>query len=154
MIKQCPHCKQVLDESYFNWKIKGKQLAAYCKDCSRKYIRSHYARNQQYYLNKARKRRSDLKAIGVEYITNYLKSHPCVDCGETDIVVLEFDHRERREKGKEISKMLNIGFQLDKLIKEISKCDVRCANCHRRKTHAENGSWKSLLMLKLTDTHL
>lgn len=71
------------------------------------------------------------------FLITYLRAHPCVDCGETDIVVLEFDHL--RDKRAAISQM--IGNQELRTIKaEIEKCDVVCANCHRRRT-AQRGGW-------------
>ena len=69
-------------------------------------------------------------------VLEYLKRHPCVDCGESDPVVLEFDH-VRGEKKAGISKMLTNKVPLKTLLAEIAKCEVRCANCHRRKTYRE-----------------
>ena len=59
------------------------------------------------------------------------KTEGCVDCGEKDPVVLDFDH-VRGEKVDIISHMYAAA--LPRLLNEISKCDVRCANCHRRIT--------------------
>ncbi len=69
------------------------------------------------------------------YRTEYLSTHPCVDCGEADLVVLEFDHRG--DKHEEICVLVSRG-SFDRLVEEIKKCDVRCANCHRRR-HARDG---------------
>lgn len=142
MTKLCSKCKRLLDESNFNWKIKNVKLAVHCKDCSRAYIRQHYLNNKQYYLNKALKRNVIVKHNCQIYIAKYLANHPCVDCGENDILVLEFDHTDRRDKDLEISKIIRRRGSLQKLIEEIDKCEVRCANCHRRKTENENNSWK------------
>ena len=65
-----------------------------------------------------------------------------MDCNESDILVLEFDHKERKEKSYNVSYLMRRGLSFDKLIEEIKKCDVRCANCHRRKTEKESNSWK------------
>ncbi len=72
-------------------------------------------------------------------VIEYLATHPCVDCGEADVVVLEFDH-VRGKKKRTIASMLVQGYSFEKILKEIEKCDVRCANCHRRKT-AKAGNW-------------
>ncbi len=142
MIKKCSKCLRELDELNFNWKIKGVRLQYHCKECSRRYIREHYKNNRGYYLKKAYKRNLRIKDESFDYIGSYFKSHPCVDCGEADILVLEFDHKIRSEKYVEVSRLIKNRGSLKKLIKEISKCEVRCANCHRRKTAKEDNSWR------------
>jgi hypothetical protein len=66
----------------------------------------------------------------------YLQSHPCVDCGETDPLVLDFVHVREI-----ISQLVRSQATLEVIKAEIAKCDVRCANCHRRKTAKERGHW-------------
>lgn len=62
---------------------------------------------------------------------DYFKLHPCVDCGESDPLVLEFDHL--RDKTFNIARaMPDRGW--DSILAEIEKCEVVCANCHRRRT--------------------
>lgn len=72
-------------------------------------------------------------------ILKHLGSHPCIDCGEGDPVVLEFDH-VRGKKKMNVSRMVKT-CGLVTLNEEIAKCDVRCANCHRRVTAKRNGNW-------------
>lgn len=62
----------------------------------------------------------------------YLWQHPCVDCWERDPVVLEFDHRGGKQET--VSNMLLNYCDWARIQHELSKCDVRCANCHRRRT--------------------
>jgi hypothetical protein len=66
----------------------------------------------------------------------YLETHPCIDCGEDDPIVLEFDH-VRGEKKFNIADVTRNAVGRRTLEKEIEKCEVRCANCHRRKTKRE-----------------
>jgi hypothetical protein len=70
----------------------------------------------------------------------YLTKHPCVDCGEKDIVVLDFDHNEPAKKTLSIAVMRRRKFPWNKISIEISKCSVRCSNCHRRRT-AKQFNW-------------
>ncbi len=70
------------------------------------------------------------------YVRNYLKTHPCVDCNESNPVVLKFDH-VRGIKDIPIAKAIRRQFSITRLQREIDKCDVRCANCHRIKTAGE-----------------
>lgn len=66
------------------------------------------------------------------YAKNYLLTHPCVDCGEIDTMILEFDHREPENKDFNIFRGVP-QFGFDRLKAEIEKCDVRCCNCHTRR---------------------
>lgn len=72
-------------------------------------------------------------------LSNYLSACSCVDCGEKDPVVLDFDHDDPTKKFKSVSKMLSGHYSWASVLNEIKKCKVRCANCHRRRTHAQFG---------------
>lgn len=89
-------------------------------------------RYQRYKVHYRAKQKRQATAFN-ELIRRYKLEHPCVDCGEEDPIVLEFDHRPGFEKSFNIGEARN--FNLTKVMAEMSKCDVRCANCHRRKTH-------------------
>ena len=74
-----------------------------------------------------------------KYVYNYLIEHPCVDCGESDPVVLEFDHKDRSQKRFDVSLASSGSYGLESVKIEIQKCEIRCANCHRKKTYRESG---------------
>lgn len=57
----------------------------------------------------------------------------CADCGEINPIVLDFDHLH--DKKYNISRMIHDGFSWKAILKEIEKCEVVCANCHRIRTH-------------------
>lgn len=78
-----------------------------------------------------------------EFVTSYLLEHPCLDCGETDPVVLTFDH-VRGEKSNDIANMVSTGRSLESIMAEIEKTEVRCFNCHAIRTHEQQQSnrWK------------
>lgn len=142
-MRECARCKQLKSEEEFNFKNKSKGIKQYeCKNCSRHYLRSHYAKNRKYYLDKAYKRNLRIRKEIRSYVWLYLSKNPCVDCGEADPVVLEFDHIA--DKTENVS-MMNRNYNLSKVKSEIEKCKVRCANCHRRKTALELGWNKEFL---------
>lgn len=59
------------------------------------------------------------------------KASGCVDCGEMDPVVLDFDHIG----GKTFNVARMSGrTSYEALRAEIAKCEIRCANCHRKMT--------------------
>lgn len=69
-----------------------------------------------------------------QYVFDYLKKHPCVDCGENNILTLEFDHKDPNLKLDNICLMIGDGKVVEKIQLELDKCEVRCANCHKIKT--------------------
>lgn len=111
-----------------------------CKSCKLLYNAEYYKRTKHIH-NPGRRARSreHLQEVN-RFLAEYLYSHPCVDCGENDIVVLDFDHIE--DKFEDINQMRR-RFSLSRLKEEIAKCEVRCANCHRRRT-AVTQNWYRL----------
>jgi hypothetical protein len=113
-----------------------------CLECRRARGRSHYAQNREYYLHKARARNRQTTLTVKKWILDYLATHPCVDCGNSDIRVLEFDHRDRLEKTAHVSVLVTTGYSLQTVQNEVDKCDVRCANCHSIRTREQRGWWR------------
>lgn len=71
----------------------------------------------------------------------YKLNNPCVDCGEVDPCVLQFDHVKGRKVGN-ISDMVKTA-SIEDLQKEMRKCEIRCANCHMRRTARVHGWYQS-----------
>jgi hypothetical protein len=100
------------------------------------YMRSYLKRPgpRAKHLARVAKNRRAATLASRSVVHAHLAAHPCVDCGESDVVVLEFDH-VRGVKSAHVSDVVRRGWSLDRLRDEIAKCEVRCANCHRRATH-------------------
>lgn len=96
--------------------------------------------NKQYYKGKSKVSRTVLRERGKQYVIDYLLTHPCVDCGNDDIEVLEFDHVEPLNDYKAPRVGTLVERSLAKIDEEIAKCEVRCANCHARRTRRMNGT--------------
>ena len=142
-MKRCGRCGEVKPFEEFAWRRKAKgQRHNYCRPCHSAYHREHYLANKQRYVDQAR-RRKDLQRIDrTKYLIEYFEAHPCTDCGERDPVVLEFDHLG--------DKLFNIGTALtyrrwSDILAEIAKCDVVCADCHRRRTKKQQGAMRIVL---------
>lgn len=121
---------------------KEGQRDTYCRPCRSEYGKEHYARNKQRYVDQAGARKRALAHERMTYLLAYFAANPCADCGETDPVVLEFDHLR--------DKKFTIGVHLirrpwQEILDEIAKCDVVCANCHRRRTAQRRGHVRYLL---------
>ncbi len=140
-MNKCSKCGKLKLVSEFNFKVKKLGLRhKHCRVCTRALIKNHYNSNKGYYLEKAFKRNNKIKFELVNYLRDYFLEHPCVDCGEKDMTVLEFDHTGKEPKFKAVSSIVRLGFTFEVIKKEIDKCEVRCANCHRRKT-AKDFNW-------------
>jgi hypothetical protein len=107
----------------------------------REYAREYYRKNKGD-ATAGRKRRCSRRDLSLE-IDEYLRTHPCVDCGETDPLVLDFDHRDGVEKLETIAYLRARGNR-EVLLREIDKCEVRCSNCHSRRTAKQFG-WSKIL---------
>lgn len=140
-MKTCPACNTPKELSEFRPnKTKKDGLQGYCITCDKKKQTQWYQNNSEKYKKKTLARNRSNRLENRKYVIEYLKSHPCISCGETDIVVLEFDHT--RDKKCNVSKL--IAASTLKLVKEeIEKCQVLCANCHKRKT-AKDYKWYKL----------
>lgn len=139
-LKACSICKQEKLVSEFNKnKTKADGLQTHCKVCNKEKSKSYYKANQKKHRKVILKRKKKVVAETAQYVWNYLKQHPCVDCSESDPIVLDFDHI-KGEKVKSVCALSRSGCCLEKVKAEIEKCEVRCANCHRRKT-AKDFNW-------------
>jgi hypothetical protein len=109
-------------------------------------VRAHYRRNPTPYKARARANNPRFRARNRENLRAYLALAKCDDCGIRDLAVLEFDHRQPQEKRYDVSDLVHRAGSWAAVLKEIAKCDVVCANCHRKRT-ARYFGWTKLLGL-------
>ena len=115
-MKKCSRCKIDKPESDFN-------QHAYCKDCMKDW---HFNRNL------------DIK----QFIYEYRKVTPCVDCGFVgNPLLVEFDHVRGDKEFNLAHAFMKKGMTIDIVENEIAKCEIRCTHCHKIKTHRESNSW-------------
>lgn len=96
------------------------------KQCRREY----YYRNKESEMTRIKKRKKEIK----KWFKEYKKSLKCNRCPENDPRCLDFHHKNGNEKKDDISKMVHGGLSIKIIIAEIKKCEVLCANCHRKET--------------------
>ena len=140
-MKTCVACGQTKPLNEFRSQLKrGRtQIVGRCRDCDREYHRKWDREHIKQRRQGHRETSARIKVRNRTAIYDYLASHPCVDCGESDPVVLEFDHKPDAGKAANVSDMTSRRLSLAAVFREVSKCEVRCANCHRRKTAMEQG---------------
>jgi len=132
--RRCSRCRQTLVLSAFNRHGEGHQW--WCRECFREYFRIRGDLHRKQSNDAHQRRRREARA----FLRRYLSSHPCVDCGERDPVILEFDHIG--PKRTNVGWLAAAGCSVTGLLREIAVCEVVCVNCHRRRTASRDGSWR------------
>jgi hypothetical protein len=161
--RKCTKCGTIhpLDEEHFRRDPRyAKGFKTWCNDCTndltRRGMNKRYATDEKFrervkrrvrewrkaHPEKRRKGDSKRRALAKAFVQEYLRSHPCIDCGESDPVALDFDHRNQKAKRYCIGAGIAGGILPESLLKEMEKCDIRCSNCHRKKHAREHTQGK------------
>jgi hypothetical protein len=128
----CGRCGQRKPPTNFAWRRKARgQRDNYCQPCRSAYKREHYVANRERYIANAHRRKQAIALERAGLLVEIFRDRPCIDCGETDPLVLEFDHLGN--KSFNIAKGLR-SHSWQAILAEIAKCEVVCANCHRKRT--------------------
>ena len=145
-MKICSRCKFTKSDEAFGKSEKSKDgLQYHCSECKSELHQIH--RDHRMVSIRASKIRRTNSAR--RYAIEWLLSHPCVDCGCQDVRVLEFDHLHSKEY--DVSRMIADGLSLENIRNEISKCQVRCCNCHFIKTQERlGGGWRSKILASVS----
>jgi hypothetical protein len=110
--KICSKCNRELPLSEFHkngFSSNGEQkYRGYCKECANKKESDRYQQKKAY-----------VNSQKVE----------CKKCGETRFYTLDFHHKDAKTKDFTIGRFKKGALQT--IQKEIDKCVVLCANCHR-----------------------
>lgn len=136
----CRKCQVVKPETEFAWRNQATNTKqTHCKVCQKQFdlktkLNPNYLKRKQ---QDKQKQSEKLQKLVLEYLI----THFCVDCGEKDPVVLEFDHIQN--KCDSIANLVKRRVSTQTLLDEIAKCEIRCANCHRRKTSKQLKWYKS-----------
>ena len=139
---ECKKCKIDRDISYFVYKNKAKEIRhCVCKICQREYKKKHYYNSKEAHYIRNKQTKDKLKNI-----VNIKKLKGCYICSESFQQCLEFHHLDKKDKYEDISVLTKLG-SIKKLMTELEKCVILCANCHR-KTHYDP-NFNNVLLNKL-----
>lgn len=148
-MKTCSKCANEKSETeYFVKDKKSGRLHAQCKTCYKEHRKifyaEHYRKHGDRYRERARLRRAKVKRSTQLALIRYLTDKACTVCSESDIRVLEFDHIDPSTKCFGISVGITDGRPWDDILHEIEKCQILCANCHKKRTAAQYGWFKAV----------
>jgi len=123
-VKKCGGCGEIKPLSEFNKKKDSYQSK--CKECNKAYLREHYKKNKNYYNNKQKTYKQNVR----DWYNEYKETLKCEKCGESDAICLDFHHEN--EKEFTIAQAVSSNVSIERIKEEIKKCIVLCANCHRK----------------------
>lgn len=98
-----------------------------CRAANRRSYKRTKERNKQKYRDRAKARKEKIRRL----IRSAKQGKACIRCGFNDWRALDFHHREGERKELGVSYMANAGWGKYRILSEIAKCDIICANCHR-----------------------
>lgn len=137
----CSRCQVDKSEDQFTLKNRATgQRQSCCRSCRSEIGKEWYAKNKDRHVASTKRNKAKFLGENRKFLLDYLLRHPCVDCGEKDPIVLTFDHV--RGTKRECVSVSVVARTLPSLKAEVDKCEVRCFNCHARKTARERGNWK------------
>lgn len=147
MKKKCTKCniEKEVDE-YYKEKRANDGYRSECKKCTSLRSYNRYHSNEIIRQQKLASAKEYHRAQRTEYqkkILSILKTSGCIDCGESNPIVLDFDHVKGIKLGG-ISRMALDHKPWHVIEQEIAKCEVRCANCHRIKTAKERNYYRDI----------
>ena len=131
---KCTKCDKELEDKDFPFRNKKNNLRhKTCKYCQRIKIKAHYENNKSEYLIRAKNKNKEISQE-IKLLIESVKNVPCSDCGQLfHHCAMDFDH-VRGQKVESVS-FLKKFHSISKIKKEIEKCEVVCANCHRVRTY-------------------
>lgn len=144
--KTCTKCNvgKGVEEFYKDSRA-SSGLRSDCKDCSKTGSYLKYHSDDSHRARRLATADAYIKDRRVKFqirILTILKRTGCKDCGETNPIVLDFDHMS--DKIASVSYLLRQHASWEALETEMSKCEVRCSNCHRKKTARERNYYATI----------
>jgi hypothetical protein len=103
-------------------------------ETQRKYKREWYQKNKEKSITSVKKRKNETSS----WLSDLKSSLKCSICSEDHPACLHFHHRDPNEKDIQIAQAANMGWSKEKILAEIAKCDVLCANCHAKLHYEQN----------------
>ena len=131
-MKLCRKCKGNFPEDKFNKnKNKPDGLQDVCRDCSHARFKEYYHKNKERHKKVVRQAEIIRTKKKLEKIkTIKANSNGCLICGEKEICCLQFHHLDSNDKVNNISTLVGTDYGWRRILDEIKKCVIVCANCH------------------------
>lgn len=126
-MKLCSKCNTSKDEENFSWKNKQKKIRqTICRSCHKISRRKHYLQNRESEKKRIKRRREEIR----EWCKQIKRTLKCNRCPQNHPATLQFHHNDPTRKELAIAVAVTNGWSKKKIMAEMEKCEVLCANCH------------------------
>lgn len=129
-MKTCNTCQKEKNESEFHSKGNG-QIQTKCKLCQSDYSKVYYQSYKNKIKTNCKKNNKVLRIRNKNFVNNYKSERGCSNCNEREPVALDFHHTENNKEDS-VARMARSSYSIVHILKEIAKCIILCANCHRK----------------------
>jgi hypothetical protein len=124
-------CGLYKEFSEFHKYSKGSGYQSYCKPCKKADDHKRHADNRVHRVELQKLRRVGLAA----WMWQIKRENSCTDCaGFFHPIAMQWDHIEDN-KEIEISNAVKMGWSTNRILQEVAKCELVCANCHAIRTY-------------------
>jgi hypothetical protein len=145
---QCYRCRLEKSDEDFSFKNKAKGIKqTHCKECQREISKDWYVRNSKMHRDRVKRVKYDSRNDILEFLRS--ATLRCTKCGQDHLATLDFHHRDPNTKDYSLAVMMGGSYKLETFIREFDKCDILCANCHRKHHWDEGGDKQSYIKLLL-----
>lgn len=138
---RCRGCQQEKPDEEFAWRNRERGIRLkLCRACKRAYNKVWYRENEGTHKIAVVATKQAIRDRNRRWLDDFKAKLSCVNCGEADPCCLDFHHREPEGKERALSDAIRRGWSIERLLEEVAKCDVLCANCHRKAHHKARSS--------------
>lgn len=136
-MKLCSTCRTLKPLSEFRWRNKSKGIySSSCRICQQTKAKIKWHSDAEFRDQTMNQRQSRLDR-NRQFLLDYMSDKACVECGESDVRCLDFDHIKRSDKKNLVTALIRSTYSIETIMDEISKCQILCANCHRKRTYSQ-----------------
>lgn len=129
--KCCGRCKEQRPIEHYRVINSLGTRRRICNDCYNAKRREAYRKDstvRKGYKDSQTKRRRGI----YKWLDDFKRTQQCKLCSENHPACMDFHHRDPSIKQGNITELVRRGCSRETILKEITKCDVLCANCHRK----------------------
>lgn len=135
--KTCSGCKEIKPVNDFKLRCprnkNSSTLQAFCVECNRSVNKKWYKQNKSKHLLTVKANRERYRNEVDDYLDS-VKTKPCADCNKVfHPWIMEFDHVDDN-KVTGVAQLRRLKATLESIKREVAKCQLVCANCHRART--------------------